>query len=181
MPCPRCGSAAAVHAITEMADMARQQLSQAGQIANAARPRDPKRGWEAEPQAGPLPGPGYSGAASAAPMMAMNSLRAQGRNLGNVPDSIGDVIGGVAAGFIGRAVANRAQQAMAQRVNAVQGRMQPMLETQIAIAEKYPEIRACTSDHVVFLDGGRSVLPMPNLTTLTLEQADAMVAQLRGT
>ena len=161
--------------------MARLQLSRAGQVADAVRPRDPRRGWEAEPQAGPLPGPGYSGAANAAPMMAMNSWRAQGGNLGNLPDSIGDVIGGVAAGFIGRAIANKAQQAMAQRANSVQGRMQPMLQTQIAIAEKYPEIRACTSDQLVFLDGGTSVLPMPNLSALTLEQADAMVAQLRAT
>jgi hypothetical protein len=170
-----------VHSITELADMARQQLGNAGQISNAMRPRDPKRGWEAEPVAGPLPGPGMSGAANAAPMMAMNSWRAQGGNVGNIPDSIGDAIGGIAAGFIGRAIANKAQQAMASKVSAVQNRMQPMLQTQIAIAEKYPEIRACTSDHVVFLDGGSNVVPMPNLTTLTLEQADAMVAQLRGT
>jgi hypothetical protein len=173
-----------VHSITELADRARLQLSQAGQVAGAARPRDPRRGWEAEPQAGPLPGPGYSGAANAAPMLGMNAWRAQGGNAGSLPDSVGDAIGQLAMGaagqFLGRAIGKRVQAAMAERVMpAMQGRAQPMLQTQIAIAEKYPEIRACTSDHVVFLDGGSSVLPLPNLATITVEQADAMVAQLR--
>jgi hypothetical protein len=169
-----------VHSITELADMARLQLSQAGQVAGASRPRDPRRGWEAEPQAGPLPGPGSSG------QPVMGNFRRQGMDYGGIPDSIGDAIGevamGAAAQFLGRAVSKRVQRAMAERVMpAMQGRAQPMLQTQIAIAEKHPEIRACTSDHVVFLDGGSSVLPMPNLATLTVEQADAMVAQLRGT
>jgi hypothetical protein len=108
------------------------------------------------------------------------------QGIGNMPDSIGGAIGDLAMGaagqFLGRAISRRVQAAMAERVMpALQGRAQPMLQTQIAIAEKYPEIRMCTSDHVVFLDGGSSVLPMPNPATLTLEQADAMVAQLRGT
>jgi hypothetical protein len=55
-----------------------------------------------------------------------------------------------------------------------------MLRTQIAIAERHPDLRACLTDQVIFLDGGSRTLPMPKLNTITVEQADAMVAQLRN-
>ena len=38
---------------------------------------------------------------------------------------------------------------------------------------------ACLNDQVIFLTGGGRTLPMPNLMTVTVEQADAMVARLR--
>ena len=56
---------------------------------------------------------------------------------------------------------------------------QAMLRTQIEIAEQHPDIRACLNDHVIFLAGSSSVLPMPNIAALTTEQADGLVAQLR--
>jgi hypothetical protein len=56
---------------------------------------------------------------------------------------------------------------------------QAMLQQQIAVAERYPDLRACMTDKVVFLAGGAAVAPMPNLATVTLQQADALVAQLR--
>jgi hypothetical protein len=56
-----------------------------------------------------------------------------------------------------------------------------MLREQIAIAERYPDLRACLTDNVIFLAGGSRVLPMSSLRRgLTLEQADAAVAQLRN-
>jgi len=54
-----------------------------------------------------------------------------------------------------------------------------MLQTQIAIAERHPDLCACLNDQVIFLTGGSRTLPMPNLGTVTVEQADAMVARLR--
>ena len=54
-----------------------------------------------------------------------------------------------------------------------------MLQTQIAIAERHPDLCACLNDHVIFLTGGSRTLPMPNLMSITVEQADAMVARLR--
>jgi hypothetical protein len=55
-----------------------------------------------------------------------------------------------------------------------------MLREQVAIAEKYPGLRACLTDQVVFLAGGSRVLPMAGLTgTITLAQADAVVARLQ--
>jgi hypothetical protein len=52
-----------------------------------------------------------------------------------------------------------------------------MLREQIAIAERYPDLR---TDNVVFLAGGHRVVPMSSLRGFTLEQADAVVAQLRN-
>ena len=49
---------------------------------------------------------------------------------------------------------------------------------QIAVAEKYPQLRACLDDGVIFLAGGSRVLPMPDLNAITVAQADALVAQL---
>jgi hypothetical protein len=54
------------------------------------------------------------------------------------------------------------------------------LSQQLAIAERHPDVRACRSDNVIFRAGGDRVLPMPRLDTLSLEQADALVTQLRG-
>jgi hypothetical protein len=54
-----------------------------------------------------------------------------------------------------------------------------MLQTQIEIAQRHPDLCACETDRVIFLAGGSRVLPMPNLMTVTVEQADQMVAQLR--
>ena len=55
-----------------------------------------------------------------------------------------------------------------------------MLRTQIAIADKHPDVCACLNDGVIFLAGGQRALPMPNLAKLTVEQADDLVAALRS-
>jgi hypothetical protein len=167
--------------------MARMQLGQMSQLPgtpNAGVP--PQQGWNAEPVAGPPPGPGGR--------RSFGSLGGRGfgrRGVdygGDVADSIEGAIAevalGAAAGFIGRAIKKRVEQAMTDRVmpavNAAAASREPMLREQIAIAEKYPEICACVTDQVVFLAGGSGTVPMPNLQTLTMAQADGIVAQLRG-
>ena len=51
---------------------------------------------------------------------------------------------------------------------------------QDAIVARYPELRGCTRDQVVFVDGGYQTAPFSELTTpATLAQADAVVARLR--
>jgi hypothetical protein len=86
-----------------------------------------------------------------------------------------------AAKFIGRAIGRRVQRTYNERVvPAMAVRQEAMLREQIAIAERHPDLRACLTDQVIFLAGGSRVLPMPSLTGLTLEQADAMVARLRN-
>jgi hypothetical protein len=56
------------------------------------------------------------------------------------------------------------------------------LREQVAIAEQHPDLRACITDQVIFLAGGSQVEPLSsvNLGTVTLAQADALVARLRG-
>ena len=75
----------------------------------------------------------------------------------------------------------RVQQAYTERAGpAMSAQQEAMLAQQVAIAARHPDVRACLTDHVIFLAGGDRVLPMPRLDTLTAEQADALVAQLRG-
>ena len=84
--------------------------------------------------------------------------------------------------FIGGAIGRRVKRAYEERVvPAVSAKQDAMLREQIAIAERYPELRACLTDNVVFLAGGNRVVPMSSLSRgFTLDQADAVVAQLRN-
>jgi len=84
--------------------------------------------------------------------------------------------------FIGRAIGRRVKRAYEERVvPAVAAQQETVLREQIAIAERYPDLRACLTDQVVFLAGGSRVVPMSSLSRgITLEQADAVVAQLRS-
>ena len=84
--------------------------------------------------------------------------------------------------FIGGAIGRRVKRAYDERVMpAVSAKQDAMLREQIAIAERYPDLRACLTDNVVFLAGGNRVVPMSSLSRgFTLEQADAVVAQLRN-
>ena len=73
-----------------------------------------------------------------------------------------------------RAYNERVQPTLAARQEA-------MLRDQIAIAERHPDLRACLTDQVIFLAGGSRVLPMASVAGgLTVEQSDAVVAQLRN-
>jgi len=183
MPCPQCGTTTAVHSITELADLARMQL---GQLSGTPNPGVPQQGWAAEPVAGAPPGPGgrRSFGSFGGGGFGRRGVDYGGDVADSVEGAIAEVALGAAAGFIGRAIKKRVDQAMANRVmpavNAAAASREPMLREQIAIAEKYPEICACTNDQVVFLTGGNRVVPMPNLQTLTMAQADGIVGQLRG-
>jgi hypothetical protein len=167
-----------VHSIQELAALASSQLNQA----HAGQPQaGPVRGWEAEPRSGPLPGPGGFGGG-------MRSAMDYNRDtMSSSPlDALGEDIAGAAVsaamGFAARAISRRVERAMTERVvPTVMARQQTVLQTQIEIAQRHPDLCACMTDQVIFLAGGSRVLPMPNLMTVTVEQADQMVAQLRGT
>jgi hypothetical protein len=204
--CPQCGSTAAVHSIEELAALAKSRLGQqpgsaAPQPGWAAEPQTgPVPGWAAEPQAGPLPGPlpgqgqgqgqgqgpqqGYSGQPRSGRMPGPWPGRFPGGFSGDgssVEDDIAGVAVTAAAKFIGRSIGRRVQRAYEDRVvPALAAKQQALLSTQIAIAERHPDLRACLTDHVIFLAGGSRVLPIPNLAGLTVEQSDALVAQLRN-
>jgi hypothetical protein len=81
-----------------------------------------------------------------------------------------------------RAIGRRVERAVNERVlPTLAARGQEILQTQITIAQRHPDLRACLNDQVIFLEGGNRVLPMPKLDgTLTVDRADALVAQLRS-
>jgi hypothetical protein len=199
--CPQCGSAAAVHSISELAAMARSQLGQAQQGGPAGQP-----GYAADPQAGPLPGyaadpqagplPGYGADPQAGPLPGYGAAPRTGRlpsrpsgssadfgddPLDGIEQAVADIALGAVGRFLGRKISRRVQRTYSERVlPALAARQEATLREQIAIAERHPDLRACMTDGVIFLAGGNRVLPMPPLTDkLTLQQADALVDQLR--
>jgi hypothetical protein len=205
--CPQCGSAAEVHSIGELAALARSQLGQVGQPGAApqqqgwaAQPQagpvpgwagqpqaGPVPGWADQPQAGPPPGPGRR-RSGRAPSWQRGGSSSAGDAFSFDDASLGDDIAGAAlgaaAGFLGRAIGRRIQDSVSQRVApamaAMAAKREEMLRTQIAIAERHPDLYACLNYQMVFLAGGSRTAPMPNLATVTVEQADALVANLRS-
>jgi hypothetical protein len=195
-PCPQCGSTANVHSISELAALAQMQLDKLPGGA-PAQPGAPQEGWNAEPRSGPVPG--WGAEPQAGPPPGGGGLGGGGLGGGGlgggwagrtrdyyddspadaIDQAIADVALGAAARFIGRAVAKRVQRTVNERVMPALAQRQNVLREQIAIAQQHPDIRACMTDHVVFLAGGSRAVPIPNLGTLTMQQADALVAQLR--
>jgi hypothetical protein len=96
-------------------------------------------------------------------------------------EGIADAVLGAATKAIGRAIGSRMRRAYNERVvPAMAARQQAMAGERMAIAERHPDLRACLTDQVVFLAGGTRVLPLASaLTVRTVEQSDALVAQLR--
>ena len=150
-------------------------------------PGTPQPGWAADPQ--PIspgtPQPGW--AANPQPMGGSGNWPRSSGMSGDSPSdalaSIGDDIAGAAMGaaarFIGRKIGRKVQDRLEQAMSTVAAKQQDTLQQQIAIAERHPDLRACLNDQVVFLAGGSRALPMPNLSTVTVDQSDALVAQLR--
>jgi hypothetical protein len=103
-------------------------------------------------------------------------------------DDIGGAVLGAALGFAGRAIGRRMKRAFEDKVvpamEAKAAQAQQQFEQskaeQDAIVERYPELRGCTKDQVVFLDGGYKTVPVSELKMpVTLAQADDVVARLR--
>ena len=191
--CPQCGSAAAVHSIEELAALAKGRL---GQQPPGYAPA-PRQGYAAEPQPGPVPGyaaeprsgpvPGYAAEPRPGPLPGSwqgSGSGVPGRSSGDgrsLEDDLAGAAISAAARFVGRAIGRRVQRTYGERVlPALAAKQEEMLRAQIAIAERHPDLRACLTDHVIFLAGGSRVLPMAGVTgMLTLEQSDALVARLR--
>lgn len=106
----------------------------------------------------------------------------------NIVDDIGGAVMGAALGLAGRAIRRRVMKAFEEKVvPAVQARaglaqqqFQQQKREQDAIVARYPELRGCTKDQVIFLDGGIRTVPVSELRMpVTLAQADQVVARLR--
>jgi hypothetical protein len=106
----------------------------------------------------------------------------------NVVDDLGGAVLGAALGFAGRAIGRRMKKAFEEKVvpamEAKAAQAQQQFEQskaeQDAIVARYPELRGCTKDQVVFLDGGVRTVPVSEVKMpVTLAQADSIVARLR--
>jgi len=107
---------------------------------------------------------------------------------GNLGEDIGGAVLGAALGFAGRAFGRKMKKAFEDRVvpamqakmAQAQGQFEQQKAEQDAIAARYPELRACTKDQVVFLDGGSRTVPVSEIKMpVSMAQADGVVAQLR--
>jgi hypothetical protein len=147
-------------------------------------PGGPQQGWAAEPQAGPLPGPGGRQSYTSS-MPSTPAADYSGGGLSGLESGLGDDIAGAVFGaamrWAGRAAARKIGNKFNEAVPAMMAKQEQMLRQQIAIAERHPDLRACMTDQVIFLDGGTRTAPFTSATTtMTVEQSDALVAQLRG-
>jgi hypothetical protein len=106
----------------------------------------------------------------------------------NVIDDIGGAVLGAALGFAGRAIGRRMKKAfedkvipaMETKMAQAQQQFEQSRAEQDAIAARYPELRGCTKDQVVFVDGGTRTVPISEIKLpVTMAQADSIVAQLR--
>jgi hypothetical protein len=97
-------------------------------------------------------------------------------------DALGDAVLGAATKAIGRVIGRKMRQAYNERVvPAMAARQDAVLRDRTAIAQRHPDLRACLNDQVIFLAGGTRTLPLASaMQVRTVEQSDALVAQLRG-
>jgi hypothetical protein len=150
-------------------------------------PAPPQPSQQPGYQAGPGPQPGFpSEGWQDQPPPRRNRSWTSGGGASSIEDAIGDVVGeavlGAATKAIGRFVGRKMRQAYNERVApAMAARQEAMLNDRAAIAQRHPDLRACLNDQVVFLVGGTRTLPLAGaMQVRTVEQSDALVAQLRG-
>jgi hypothetical protein len=132
------------------------------------------------------PAPGYQGPDYP------NSQRRGPTIDGVFDDPVQEIAGavlGAAFKFAGRGIGKRMQKAYEERIAPVieaktaQARQQwqPSPDDQAAIVQRYPDLRGCMRDQVMFLDGRSLSVPISEIRMpITLAQADALVARLRA-
>jgi len=108
---------------------------------------------------------------------------------GDIGQDIANAVLGSAFKFVGRGIAKKMQKAYQDRVvpamqakaAQTQQQWQQSQADQAAIVQRYPDLRGCLKDQVVFLEGGTRVIPISELQMpVTLAQADAVVDKLRA-
>jgi hypothetical protein len=101
---------------------------------------------------------------------------------GNIGDDIAGAALSAGLGLIGRAIGKRVQKAFEERVlPAVQQKADQSQQEMEQVAVRYPELRFCQHDRVVFLEGGQACVPLSEIKMpVTMAQADAIVPRLRG-
>lgn len=184
-PCPKCGSADQVRTARELFDMMNGGRQQAFQRLNQFQRPGQAQGqnWNS----GDDDDYDHYNVEGSDPNL-------RGRRNTRRPDfdveydDIGGAVLGAALGFAGRAIGRRMKRAFEEKVvpamEAKAAQAQQQFEQskaeQDAIVERYPELRGCMKDQVVFLDGGYKTVPVSELKMpVTVAQADDVVARLR--
>ena len=178
--CPQCGSTADVRTVQDLVAM------MSGQAPGNAMPGP---GPSQQPGYGPGPGPyaqpwygpesGYGQGPGPTPR---GSSRPDLSDFDSVEGAVAGIVMGAAGRFIGKAIKNRMQRVAEEKIMpTLNARAEQQRQQMAAIAERYPELRGCLRDQVIFLTGGTRTVPMSqvNISQVTLPQADALVAQLR--
>lgn len=183
--CPRCGSSAQVRTAAELFDMLNGMQDQAMQQAQQAQQQGP----HGDGQGYAFAGEGYSdygpsGTRTSRPANFDNPIFDAGGDIGG---DITNAVMGTAFRFVGRAIGKRVQKTIQERVvpamqakaAQAQQQWQQSKTDQAAIVEKYPDLRGCLQDQVVFLQGGSQVVPISEIRMpVSVAQADALVARL---
>src|SRR5271165_3087822 len=208
--CPQCGSGADVRTVAQLFDMlngaqggATQQAyprQQTGPDYPGTYPDYPYESYQGPgiPTAGsqgqgPAPGyqgPDYPGYQGPDYPNSRRSRPTMDSGFGDDPaQEIANAVLGAAFKFAGRGIGKRIQRAYEEKIGpalearAAQARQQSQQSRgeQAAIVERYPDLRGCLRDQVVFLDGGSRSVPITEIRMpVTLAQADALVDRLRA-
>jgi hypothetical protein len=163
--CPQCGSTADVRTVQELVGMfdgTQQPAAQAREQYQQPRQRsgrgfgDSDLGWESPDQ------------------------------------QIADAVLGAATSFLGKAIGKRMRRVYEERVvpnlraqaeqrgQDLHAQAEQRGQDLHAIAERYPELRGCLRDQVIFLSGGTRTIPLSEVSPqISLTQADALVTRLR--
>lgn len=183
--CPQCGGSDQVRTARELFDMMNGTREQAFNRLNQFR------------QPGQMQGQGGNSNDDYTdepfqPESPRNTSRRRDRDFDfggeSIADDVGGAVLGAALGFAGRAIGRRMKLAFEEKVvpameaKAAQAQQQweQSKAEQDAIVARYPELRGCMKDQVVFLDGGYRTVPVSELKMpVTLAQADDVVARLR--
>jgi hypothetical protein len=186
--CPKCGSNDQVQTARELFDTMNGVRDQAFQRLNQFRQPGQAQGQSSNNTDDDYDHYNVEGSGSG---FRNNTSRRRDFDFGveNVVDDIGGAVLGAALGFAGRAIGRRMKKAFEDKVvpamesKAAQAQQQweQSKAEQEAIVARYPELRGCMKDQVVFLDGGGyKTVPVSELTLpVTLAQADDVVARLR--
>ena len=175
--CPRCGSNADVRSVQDLVAMMSGQAP-----GNPMQQPDQNQPYGSGPGPGPYAQPWYGPESGYGPAPTTPS---RDWPVDTSPDQeIANLVIGAAGRFLGKAIKNRMQKVAQERVMpTLNARAEQQRQEVAAIAQRYPELRACLRDQVIFLAGGTSTVPLSqvNFSQVTLAQADALVAQLRQT
>ena len=169
--CPRCGSSAEVRTVRELFD-----------LLNSAQDDAMQRAYQARQQ-----GPGYPDYPDYP--SGRNRRTYDGNPYDDPGQEIANAVLSTAFRFVGKAIGRRVQRAYEERVvpafeakaAEAQQQWQQSRAEQATIVERYPDLRGCMRDQVVFLEGGSRVVPIAEIhMPVTLTQADALVDRLRA-